>query len=172
MSGYHNWRERNRCVTQTRARTDVVGPCCRSHQPWVLSAERWVALGVAPEAQRAGAARVLTHWRVVREHIADVWARLTERQMVPAADGLLSVPQVSVVCAATLAELGDPCSYLAPRQVWKLAASISRAVRAARASVGGSSKRSAGGRCSAGSSSSLRAAGVPARGSTARSISR
>ena len=112
-----------------RATWRVIKEVSRNHIPkerfedMVTSAERTVALGVAPDARRAEVTRVLTRWRVVREHVADVEARLAELvQLVPAAKALLSVPQVSVVCAATLvAELGDPQSYLAPRQVLKLA---------------------------------------------------
>jgi len=82
-----------------------------------------IALREGTAARRAEVRRLLTRWAVVREHVADVEHRLAELvELTPAAKALLTVPGVSVVCAATLvAELGDPHWYEAPRQVLKLA---------------------------------------------------
>ena len=87
------------------------------------SAETTIAVREGTDARRAEILRVLARWAVVREHIAEVEARLAVLvDRTPAAHALLSVPGVSVVCAATLvAELGDPHWYEVPRQVLKLA---------------------------------------------------
>jgi len=87
------------------------------------AARSTIALQEGTEARRAEIRRLLARWAMVREHVADVEHRLAELvEVTPAAKALLSVPGVSVVCAATLvAELGDPDWYEAPRQVLKLA---------------------------------------------------
>ena len=82
-----------------------------------------IGLQEGTEGRRAEIRRLLARWAMVRAHAADVERRLAQLvEITPAAKTLLSVPGVSVVCAATLvAELGDPNWYEAPRQVLKLA---------------------------------------------------
>jgi transposase len=74
-------------------------------------------------ARRDEIRRVLGRWTVVRLHTASVEAQLRELAAeMSAVTALMTVPGVSVVCAATLvAELGTPESYVSPRQVLKLA---------------------------------------------------
>ncbi len=87
------------------------------------SARTTIALDVGAEGRRAEIQRLLHRWALVREHMAQVEARLAELvERTPAARALTTVPGVSVVCAATIvAEVGDPSWYEAPRQVLKLA---------------------------------------------------
>lgn len=87
------------------------------------SAEATIAVREGTDARRAEIRRLLARLSVVRGHIAEVESRLAVLvDKTPAARVLLSVPGVSVVCAATLvAELGDPHWYEVPRQVLKLA---------------------------------------------------
>lgn len=87
------------------------------------SARETIAVPEGTAARRGEIRRLLARWALVREHIAEVEARLAELvDETPTARALLTVPGVSVVCAATLvAELGDPHWYEAPRQVLKLA---------------------------------------------------
>lgn len=87
------------------------------------AARATIALQEGTEGRRAEIRRLLARWELVREQVADVECRLGELvERTPAAKALLTVPGVSVVCAATLvAELGDPQWYEAPRQVLKLA---------------------------------------------------
>jgi transposase len=82
-----------------------------------------VALTSASDTRAAEVARVLERWRLVREHEDAIDARLAELVALhPGASALLCMPEVSVVCAATLlAELGTPETFEAPRQVLKLA---------------------------------------------------
>lgn len=89
----------------------------------ITSAHETVALQEGTAARRAEIERLLHRWALVREHIATVEARLEELVAAhPAARALATVPEVGVVCAATLvAELGDPAWYEAPRQMVKLA---------------------------------------------------
>lgn len=86
------------------------------------SAETTIAVREGTDARRAEIRRLLARLAVVRGHIAEVESRLAVLvDKTPAARALLSVPGVSVVCAATLvAELGDPHWYEVPRQVLKL----------------------------------------------------
>ncbi len=89
----------------------------------VEAARKTIALEHGTAGRRAEIRRLLARWRLIREQIAEVEHRLAELvEITPAARALLSVPGVSVVCAATIvAELGDPHWYEAPRQVLKLA---------------------------------------------------
>jgi len=89
----------------------------------IASAEASVGLEEGIAARRAELQRLLERWQLVRRQIAVVEEALSARvDEIPATKALLSVPGVSVVCAATLvAELGDPNWYVAPRQVLKLA---------------------------------------------------
>ncbi len=112
-----------------RAVARLLRTVSRNHMPperiraLIDSAQTSVALTTAPAARRAEIARTLQRWDVVREQMAAVDARLAELvAQLPAAMALTTVPEVSVVCAATLvAELGTPESYRSPRQVLKLA---------------------------------------------------
>jgi transposase len=65
----------------------------------------------------------LARWRLVRQQMAEAEAQIAELMArLPSAQALLTVPEVSAVCAATiLAELGTPADYAHPRQVLKLA---------------------------------------------------
>jgi len=89
----------------------------------IETARATIALQEGTEARRAEIRRLLARWALVRTHIADAEHRLAELvEVTPAARALLTVPGVSVVCAATLvAEVGDPHWYEAPRHVLKLA---------------------------------------------------
>jgi transposase len=82
-----------------------------------------VGLTVGLEARASEIRRLMTRWALLQAHLAAVDERLaTLVDAIPAAKALTTVPGVSVVCAATLvAELGDPMSYVSPRQVLKLA---------------------------------------------------
>jgi transposase len=82
-----------------------------------------VGLTVGLEARASEIRRLMARWALLQAHLAAVDAQLAELvDAIPAAKALVSVPGVSVVCAATLvAELGDPMSYVTPRQVLKLA---------------------------------------------------
>lgn len=82
-----------------------------------------VGLLSAPDARRSEITRLLVRMELVRSQVAEVEARLSELvERHPAARALTTVPEVSAVCAATLvSELGTPESYVAPRQVLKLA---------------------------------------------------
>jgi transposase len=66
---------------------------------------------------------LLARWRLLQQQLADLEARIAALvEECPEATALLSVPEVSTVCAATIvAELGTPADYDHPRQVLKLA---------------------------------------------------
>ena len=91
--------------------------------PLLQSAKTTVALTQASAVRRQEITHLLARWTLVREQIATVECDLAERvERSPAARALLTLPEVSVVCAATIvAELGTPEDYEAPRQVLKLA---------------------------------------------------
>jgi len=82
-----------------------------------------VGLTVGLEARASEIGRIMTRWTLLQEHMATVDERLAVLvEEIPSAKALTTVPDVSVVCAATIvAELGDPESYVSPRQVLKLA---------------------------------------------------
>jgi transposase len=82
-----------------------------------------IALPSAATERRLEIQGMLARWALVRQQMADVEARIaTLLAAVPLAQALLTVPEVSAVCAATiLAELGTPADYVHPRQVLKLA---------------------------------------------------
>ncbi len=82
-----------------------------------------VGLRSAPDARRSEITRLLTRLDLVRAQAGEIETRLAELVAAhPAARALATVPEVSAVCAATLvAELGTPETYVAPRQVLKLA---------------------------------------------------
>lgn len=89
----------------------------------LVSARETIAVRIGAESRRGEIARLLARWALVREQMEAIDARLGEViEAYPGAKALTTVPGVSVVCAATLvAELGTPESYVAPRQVLKLA---------------------------------------------------
>ncbi|HYD54770.1 MAG TPA: IS110 family transposase [Gemmatimonadaceae bacterium] len=82
-----------------------------------------VALTAGSDARRAEILRLIDRLLLVREHIAEVELRLGALvEITPAAKALTTVPEIDVVCAATiLAEVGNPHDYVSPRQVLKLA---------------------------------------------------
>lgn len=91
--------------------------------PLLQSARTTVALTQASTVRRQEITHLLARWTLLKEQIATVERDLAERvERSPAARALLTRPEVSVVCAATIvAELGTPEDYEAPRQVLKLA---------------------------------------------------
>jgi transposase len=89
----------------------------------LTSARETLALPDAPEERRLEIRNLLARWALVREQLADLDARITALVAIcPEAKVLLSVPEVSAVCAGTIvAELGTPSDFDHPRQVLKLA---------------------------------------------------
>ena len=89
----------------------------------LASAAETIGIAGRRGARHTEVRRLLGRWTVVRLHTAAVEAQLGELTAeIPAVMALTTVPEVSVVCAATLvAELGTPESYVSPRQVLKLA---------------------------------------------------
>lgn len=82
-----------------------------------------VALTQGADARRLAILGLLERWAVVREQLATVDAALAASVATcRPARALLTLPEVSAVCAATIvAELGTPDDYEHPRQVLKLA---------------------------------------------------
>lgn len=89
----------------------------------LASAEASVALTQAPAARRMEIRSLLARWALVREQMDAVEAALAASvETCAPARALLTLPEVSAVCAATIvAELGTPEDYEHPRQVLKLA---------------------------------------------------
>ncbi len=89
----------------------------------IASAQATIALTEAMPERRLEITQLLARWALVREQLAMVEARLaTLVDQCPEARVLLSVPEISATCAATLvAELGTPADFQHPRQVLKLA---------------------------------------------------
>ena len=89
----------------------------------LASARETIALTQATPERRLEITQLLTRWAVVRAQIAEVEARLAVLvAQCPEATALLSVPEISATCAATIvAELGTPADFQHPRQVLKLA---------------------------------------------------
>ena len=89
----------------------------------LTSARETLALPDAAEERRLEIRNLLTRWALVREQLADLEERITALVAIcPEAKILLTVPEVSAVCAATIvAELGTPSDFDHPRQVLKLA---------------------------------------------------
>ncbi len=87
------------------------------------SARKTVGLPEAAEERRLEIQFILKRWALVREQMAELDRRITALvDICPEAKVLLTVPEVSAVCAATLvAELGTPSDFEHPRQVLKLA---------------------------------------------------
>lgn len=89
----------------------------------LTSARETIALPDAAEERRLEIRNLLARWALVREQLADLEERITALVAIcPEAKVLLSVPEVSAVCAGTIvAELGTPADFDHPRQVLKLA---------------------------------------------------
>jgi transposase len=87
------------------------------------SAQQTIALPQATAERRMEIQATLARWRLVRKQMVEAEARISELMArLSSAQALLTVPEVSAVCAATiLAELGTPHDYAHPRQVLKLA---------------------------------------------------
>jgi transposase len=86
-------------------------------------AKATIGLPDAAEERRVEIQFLLARWRLLREQLADLDARIADLvEICPEAKALLSVPEVSAVCAATIvSELGTPEDYDHYRQVLKLA---------------------------------------------------
>jgi len=89
----------------------------------LASAKTTIGLPDAPEERRLEIQYLLARWRLVREQTDELERRIGMLvEICPEAKTLLTVPEVSAVCAATLvAELGTPADFDHPRQVLKLA---------------------------------------------------
>lgn len=87
------------------------------------TAEETIALPTAAAERRLEVQDLLARWALVRDQMAGVEVRIAKLiGPLAGAQALLTVPEVSAVCAATLlAELGTPADYVHPRQVLKLA---------------------------------------------------
>ncbi|MGD0992001.1 MAG: IS110 family transposase [Gemmatimonadales bacterium] len=89
----------------------------------LTSAQETVGLPDAPDERRLEIQFLLKRWALVREQMTELDRRIVALvDICPEAKVLLTVPEVSAVCAATLvAELGTPQDFEHPRQVLKLA---------------------------------------------------
>jgi len=89
----------------------------------LTSAKDTIGLPDAPEERRLEIRNLLARWQIVREQQAEVEKHIAALvELCPEATALLSVPEVSAVCAATIvSELGTPSDFEHPRQVLKLA---------------------------------------------------
>ncbi len=89
----------------------------------IAAARETVGVGAAADARRAEIHRLLDRYALLLTQAAAIEARLEGLVAAhPGARALATVPEVSAVCAATLvAELGTPETFVAPRQVLKLA---------------------------------------------------
>lgn len=87
------------------------------------SARETIALTQATPERRLEITQLLARWALVREQLTEVEARIAVLvEQCPEARVLLSVPEISATCAATIvAELGTPADFQHPRQVLKLA---------------------------------------------------
>jgi len=87
------------------------------------SAKATIGLTTALEVRRCEIRRLLARWALVREQQSEIdraLERLVRDRKETAA--LLTVPEVSALCAATIvSELGPADQYASPRQVLKLA---------------------------------------------------
>lgn len=89
----------------------------------IASAKASISLTTGLDARRMEVRRLLDRWDLLTAQMAAIEEGLTARvAQHPGAQALMTIPEVGVVCAATLvAELGAPESYESPRQVLKLA---------------------------------------------------
>lgn len=92
-------------------------------QHLVSSARESIALAQALPERRLEITQLLARWALGREQLAGVEARIAVMvEQCPETKVLLSVPEISAACAATIvAELGTPADFQHPRQVLKLA---------------------------------------------------
>lgn len=112
-----------------RAVNKVAREASQNHMPkaridaLLAEARTSVARTAGCEARRAEILRLLERILLAREHVAEVELRLRALvEITPAARALITVPEIDVVCAATIvAEVGNPHDYVSPRQVLKLA---------------------------------------------------
>jgi transposase len=89
----------------------------------MTSAKETIALTQATPERRLEITQLVARWTLLREQLGVVEARIaTLVEQCPEARMLLSVPEISAACAATIvAELGTPADFQHPRQVLKLA---------------------------------------------------
>jgi transposase len=89
----------------------------------ITAARETIALTQARPERRLEITQLLARWALVREQLAVVEGRIAALvERCPEAKVLLSVPEISAACAATIvAELGTPADFQHPRQVLKLA---------------------------------------------------
>ena len=90
---------------------------------FVAAAKASIAIVRDADARRTEIHRLLDRWDLLLQQIAAVETELTALvEQHPGAKALTTIPEVGVVCAATLvAELGTPEGFESPRQVLKLA---------------------------------------------------
>lgn len=89
----------------------------------IQTARTSIALTEGADERRLEIQGILARWRLVQQQRAEIDERLRRIvEQFPAARALMSMPEVSVTCAATiLAELGTLEDYESPRQVLKFA---------------------------------------------------
>ena len=101
----------------------------RNHYPasrvdkLLATAHQSVGLTQGAAVRRKEIGNLLKRWELVRQQIQEIEIAIAARvERCPAAKALTSIPEVGVVCAATIvAELGTPEDYESPRQILKLA---------------------------------------------------
>lgn len=89
----------------------------------VASTRETIALTQAMPERRLEITQLLARWALVRTQLTEVEARIEALvEQCPEARVLLSVPEISAACAATIvSELGTPADFQHPRQMLKLA---------------------------------------------------
>jgi transposase len=89
----------------------------------ITSARQTIALTQATPERRLDITQLLARWALVREQLTEVEARIAHLvEQCPEARILLSIPEISATCAATIVvELGTPADFQHPRQILKLA---------------------------------------------------
>jgi transposase len=135
---------------------------------FLASARTSVGLRDAPAERRLELEFALARKDLLDGQIAALVERITQQvARCPEARLLLTVPEVSAVCAATIvAELGDPATFEHPGQ-WLKLAGLHLEGRQSGQMDGRSGSPSRGGRCCDGSSTSSLAGGRCLAGSTA-----
>ena len=90
---------------------------------FVAAAKSSIAITRGADARRNEIHRLLDRWDLLVDQIAAIEVDLLALvEQHPGAKALMTIPEVGIVCAATLvAELGTPEGYESPRQVLKLA---------------------------------------------------
>jgi transposase len=139
FSGLHKKTPRA-ILTQWPLPDDFLGAPKRQVQKFILEASRGhvdldrirvlrnradfsIALKDASRERRVEILHLLERWRLAESQLELLEERIGELvEQCPEAKRLLSVPEVSAVCAATIvSELGTPADYQHPRQILKLA---------------------------------------------------